>query len=85
MENILFQNIEDPRVLGRYRHKLSDILFIAFSNLIYNKEDFEDMELVGNENITWLQGYLELPNSIPSHDTFNRVLSILKPASLQKI
>lgn len=32
----------------------------------------------------WLNEVLELPNGIPSHDTFNRVLSMLDPKALKE-
>jgi predicted transposase YbfD/YdcC len=32
----------------------------------------------------WLSTILELPNGIPSHDTFNRVLQHIEPKALQK-
>lgn len=30
------------------------------------------------------QNFLELPSTIPSHDTFSRVFSLIKPESLQE-
>lgn len=32
----------------------------------------------------WLKKYFELPNGIPSHDTFNRVFSQIDPKQFQK-
>ncbi|HHH53563.1 MAG TPA: ISAs1 family transposase [Bacteroidetes bacterium] len=77
--------IPDPRVINRCHHKLSDILFIALSTIICNGEDFEDMEEFGNQRYEWLKTILELPNGIPSHDTFNRVLQKLEPDALSKL
>ena len=31
----------------------------------------------------WLSTFLELPNGIPSHDTFNRFFAALNPQALQ--
>lgn len=36
----------------------------------------------GDQREEWLRTILELPNGIPSHDTFNRVLQIIDPESL---
>ena len=78
----LFSQVDDPRVAGRCLHRLKDVLFIAFCTLLSNGEDFEDMVEFGKQRLDWLSGILELPNGIPSHDTFNRVLQIIDPEQL---
>lgn len=78
----LFCKIDDPRVEGRCLHRLKDILFIAFCTLLSNGEDFEDMVEFAEQRLDWLKEILELPNGIPSHDTFNRVLQAVDPEQL---
>lgn len=73
----IFSKVEDPRVEGRCLHLLKDILFIAFCTLLSNGEDFEDMVEFSEQRLDWLKEVLELPNGIPSHDTFNRVLQLV--------
>jgi hypothetical protein len=41
------------------------------------------MEEFGKSKEVWLRTFLKLPNGIPSHDTFNRVFSLLKPSKLE--
>ncbi|MGD8778100.1 MAG: ISAs1 family transposase [Ignavibacteria bacterium] len=50
-----------------------------------NGEDFVDMEKFGQQRYGWLKTILELPNGIPSHDTFNKVLQKLEPECLSKL
>lgn len=78
----LFTQVDDPRVQGRCLHRLKDILFIAFCTLLSNGEDYEDMVEFAEQRIKWLNEVLELPNGIPAHDTFNRVLQIIDPKHL---
>jgi len=78
----IFAGIDDPRVEGRCLHRLKDILFIALCTLLSNGEDFEDMVEFGNQRHCWLKEILDLPNGIPSHDTFNRVLQVVDPEQL---
>ena len=78
----LFGQVEDPRVEGRCLHRLKDILFIAFCTLLSNGEDFEDMVEFAEQRQEWLSQLLELPNGIPSHDTFNRVLQMIDSKQL---
>jgi len=61
---------------------LSDVLFIALCTLLSNGEDFEDMVEFGHQRRGWLTDLLGLPNGIPAHDTFNRVLQIIDPDAL---
>lgn len=75
----IFARIPDSRVKGRCLHKVSDILFIALCTLLSNGEDFEDMVTFAKERHEWLLTKIELPNGIPSHDTFNRVLQLIDP------
>lgn len=75
--------VSDPRrKWGNYRHKLEDILIIGLCSVICLGEDYEDMEIFGNERKEWLGTFLELPNGIPDSDTFRRVFERLDPAEL---
>lgn len=78
----IFSKVADPRVELRCLHRLKDILFIAFCTLLSNGEDFEDMVEFAKQRIDWLEKVLDLPNGIPSHDTFNRVLQLIDPEQL---
>lgn len=78
----VFSKVDDPRVKLRCLHRLKDILFISFCTLLSNGEDYEDMVEFGKQRREWLEEVLELPNGIPSHDTFNRVLQIIDPEQL---
>lgn len=73
------ETIKDPRVNRTQDHKLIDILVIGVCSMICGGAGFTDMETFGQAQQTWLNGFLELPNGIPSHDTFNRVFSAIKP------
>jgi len=42
------------------------------------------VEAYGVAKKEWLEKFLELPNGIPSHDTFGRVFARLKPEELEK-
>jgi predicted transposase YbfD/YdcC len=84
-EGNIFGSVADTRVEGRCLHKLKDILFIALCTLMSNGQDFEDMVEFGKQRKEWLEEFLELPNGIPSHDTFNRCLQLVEPESLIEV
>jgi len=74
-----FNAVTDPRVDRTKRHKLIDIIIIAICAVICGAKSWDDIELFAHEKYTWLKRFLELPNGIPSHDTFNRVFTHLDP------
>ena len=74
-----FGNISDPRIERTKLHKLIDILVIAICGAICNCDSWEDVEEFGKAKREWFETFLELPNGIPSHDTFNRVFARIDP------
>ena len=78
-----FRSIDDPRVDRTRRHNLIDILSIAVCATICGAEGFTDFEDYGRAKHDWLASFLELPNGIPSHDTFRRVFGMLNPKTFE--
>lgn len=72
-----FANVPDFRLNRRKRHLLLDILVITLLAVICGADDYEEIALYGRQKETFLRTFLNLPNGIPSHDTFNRVLKFL--------
>lgn len=79
-----FSGLEDPRVERTKEHGLQDIIFITIAAVICGAETWNDIENYGKSKEPWLKGFLQLPNGIPSHDTFNRVYSALDPEKLEE-
>jgi hypothetical protein len=52
---------------------------IAILAVIAGAQGWEDMENYGLSKQLWLSEFLELPNGIPSDDTFRRVFERIKP------
>ena len=79
-----FSEIKDPRVARTQKHLLKDILVIAILAVIAGAEGWEDIENYGISKQTWLEEFLELPNGIPSDDTFRRVFERIDPQALEQ-
>lgn len=77
-----FQEVSAPRVVGRCKHKRSDILVIALATYLCGGTDYTDMQSLCRERGKELAPLVELPNGCPSVDTFERVLQRIEPASL---
>ena len=74
-----FAGLTDPRVERTREHKLLDIVLIAVCAAICGADGWVEVAEFGKAKRTWLQTFLELPNGIPSHDTFGRVFIHLDP------
>ena len=72
-------DLTDPRIDRTKLHKLLDIVVIAICAVIAGADTWEDIAEFGQAKIDWFKTFLELPNGIPSHDTFNRVFARLDP------
>lgn len=78
-----FSKVNDPRIDRRKEHKLIDMIVISICAVICGAEGWTDVENFGNSKLPWLKSFLELPNGIPSHDTFGRVFSMLDAQQFQ--
>jgi predicted transposase YbfD/YdcC len=76
--------IQDHRSKRTLLHQLSDILTIAVLSVIAGGNGWEDMELYGLSKYDWLSTFLELPNGIPSPDTFRRVFEKIRPDEFER-
>lgn len=74
-----FSVIADPRKPINRRHNLIDIIVISICATLSGCEDFTEIAEYGEAKEEWLKTFLELPNGIPSHDTFTRVFRVIDP------
>jgi predicted transposase YbfD/YdcC len=79
-----FRGLPDPRVVGRTRHLLFDIIVIAICAVIANCDDWPDIAVFAKKRQAWFTGFLKLPGGIPCHDTFERVFAALDPRAFER-
>lgn len=69
-----FKLLPDPRrETMNLRHKFIDILVIAICAIICGADTWVAVAEFGRASVQWFRTFLELPNGIPSHDTFTNV------------
>lgn len=72
-----FSGIPDPRSMTNRKHLLIDILFITLCAVICGAKGWEEIAEFGMCRKDWLNKFIQLPNGIPSHDTFRDVFLFL--------
>ena len=75
-----FDSLADPRLSSKTEHKLLDIIVIAICGVICHADGWVSIAELGRAKEGWFRQFLELPNGIPSHDTFNKVLTAFETA-----
>lgn len=80
-----FRQLPDPRVNRNKKHHLIDIIILTVLAVICGAESWDSIEMFGRSKIDFLSRFLRLPNGIPSHDTINRVFSMLRPEKFEKV
>jgi predicted transposase YbfD/YdcC len=79
-----FSSLPDPRVERTKAHSLINILSIAILAVLAGADGWVAIETFGKAKQDWLAEFLDLPNGIPSHDTFSRVFARLDPIQVQQ-
>ena len=73
---------KDTRYQPNVKHKIEDIILITLFAVLAKCNEWTEIESFAIKKEKWLKKYLELSNGIPSHDTIQRVISILNPHTL---
>ena len=81
----IFGQLSDPRINRGKKHLLIDIVILSILAVLSGAESYDSIELFGITNYTFLKQFLKLPNGIPSHDTVNRVFSVLNSRHFERL
>lgn len=78
-------SIEDPRRSAIIRYPLCEVIFTVFCGLMAGQNSWLLMSEFGKLHLDWMRGYFPFKNGVASHDTLNRVVSLLPPDCLESI
>ena len=79
-----FSIIKDPRIERTKKHMLRDILLISLCAVISGCDNWVEVVAYAKIKKEWFSTFLDLPNGIPSHDTFTRVFRNIDSELFQK-
>lgn len=77
--NEYFSSIKDPRIERSKLHSLSDIFGLTIIANICGIKSWEEISYFGELKQRELSQLLEFKNGVPSHDTLERVFSVINP------
>jgi len=80
----IFSILPDPRKTRNQLYPLADIISTAILAVLCGYEDWEDVSLWTQENLSWLQPLGICIEGAPSHDTYSRFFRFLDPNVMER-
>ena len=80
----ILREVEDPRRDHLKEHSLECIFYITIAAVICGAESWYEVEEFGKMKEPFFRSRIKDFKGVPSHDTFNRVFSILDPKELER-
>lgn len=77
--------IKDTRSNRTKSYPLNEILFVVLCGILSGQKSWYTITLYAQMNFAWFQKYYRFDNGIASHDTYNRVISLLDKAELERL
>ena len=71
--------VPEPRQQSKIDYPLDEILLLTISAVVSGCSEWQEIVDFGEDKLSWLRKYRPFSNSIPSHDTLNRVVSLIDP------
>lgn len=77
------KTIEDHRIIGMTVYPLDEVLLTVLVGLLCRVEDFDDIEMICENQLDWLRQFLPFRQGIAPAQTQRRVLRSLCPRTLE--
>lgn len=77
--------VPEPRQSWKIEYPLDEILFLTISAVVSGCSEWDEIVDFGEDKLGWLRQYRPFANGIPSHDTLNRVMSLIDPVAFEQM
>ena len=81
---IILCEVSDPRRSHLKKHTLECIFGITIAAVMGGAESWYEVEDFGSSHDEFFRRHIKTFNGVPSHDTFNRVFSLISPDELER-
>jgi hypothetical protein len=81
----VFESLKNKRFEPYVEHLLSDIVMITLIGLLAKADEWSQIAAFAAAKAEWLKNFLKLPKGIPSHDTIQRVMSMIDGSVLYSL
>ncbi len=78
-----FEQLEDPRVVGRTAHPLLTVIVMAIVAVIGGAEGWEEIVDFAEDRKDWFARGLDMPHGVPCESAFYRVFRALDPTAFE--
>lgn len=76
--------IDDPRYQDIVWYTIPEVLFLLLAGSVSACNSAIQIATFGEEKLDWLRQYYPYKHGTPSHDTINRILSLINPAQFEQ-
>lgn len=80
----LIKDVEDHRIAGMTTYPLDEVLLTELVGLLCRGEDFDEIEIICAEHLSWLRRFLPFCKGVAPAQTLRRVLQALNPLALER-
>jgi predicted transposase YbfD/YdcC len=82
---IHLNEVPEPRQRSKIDYPLDEILLLTISAVVSGCSEWQEIVDFGEDKLAWLRKYRPFSNGIPSHDTLNRVVSLISPEGFERM
>jgi predicted transposase YbfD/YdcC len=78
-----FKEVPDHRVVGMVTYPLDEVLLATLVGVLCGADEWDAIELLSREYLTWLRRFLPYKSGVPSAQTFRKIFRLLPPKLLE--